>query len=76
MVLHLTLGVNTNYFSTDLENYNGWNLPFAKSVFLDILTTEDQIYMQNNTFRLGASMNDYFGVIFTGRPLPLGRDLT
>ena len=50
-------------------------MPFAKSIFLDILDTNDEVYLQNNTFRLEASMNDYFGVLFTGRPLPLDRNL-
>ena len=64
---HLT---NGEKFTMDLEDYNGWNLPYSKSVYVNVTDEYLAPYVLNDTFQLLCNMNAYFGVIFTGRPLP------
>ena len=47
----------------DLENYNGWNLPFKKTVELEALDTS--INFPTNNYNLEVDPSAYFSVIFT-----------
>ena len=57
-------------FYIDLEDYNGWNLPYSKSVFLNVTDAELAPFVLPKTFQLLCNINAYFPIIFTGRPLP------
>ena len=60
-----------NSFKMRLENYNGWNLPFAKTVNVTVTDDELALYVLPDTFKLETTINAYCGVIFTGRPMPV-----
>jgi hypothetical protein len=53
-----------------LEDYNGWNLPYSKTVNITCKDTVLESFVLPNPYQLEMSVNTYFGVIITGRPLP------
>jgi hypothetical protein len=59
----------------ELENYNGWNLPFAKTVYIEVTDDSLKDIVLPSWYKLECSMNAYFGVIFSPRPLPDETDI-
>jgi hypothetical protein len=54
----------------DLENYNEWNLPYAKTFHTTINDDTLAALVLPQNFTLEMNFNSYFGVIYTGRPVP------
>jgi hypothetical protein len=54
----------------EMENYNGWNLPFAKTVYIEVKDDSLSSEVLPSWYALECSMNAYFGVFFSPRPLP------
>ena len=66
-------------FTLVLEAYNGWNLPYAKTVYVELLNTTENmglnLFVLPNNYTLECSLNAYIGVIFTGRPMPTEEEM-
>ena len=65
-----------NNLTMKLETYNGWDLPYAKTVHVTLADNEyvnetglAEFILPNN-YTLGCSINAFMGIIFTGRPMP------
>jgi hypothetical protein len=58
------MGRATELFSIEMENFYGWNLPFAKTVSA---SANDGVLssLGNINYLLNVDFNSYFSVIFT-----------
>ena len=63
-------GIKGNSFIMELENYNDWNLPYSKTMFIEVLDEELKEFILPSYYKLETSYNAYFGVLYSGRPIP------
>jgi hypothetical protein len=54
----------------ELENYNGWNLPYAKTVNINCTDPGLSPFVLDNDYIVEMNINAYFGIVVTGQDFP------